>query len=184
MVVCTQGAEEASVAAQWATQSRAGGATVGVCPPDLLDSHAKFNSGTYDSIVVEAGGGLGDAVLAEVTMPRLVKGQGVGRGAWGFLLLCGACQHGLYVQQSLVRRVYLYAIFFLSCAGSARGTEMVRVPAVCVDGGTGCCLRVDERISTLQTWPTQGRMRASTHILYVLALKGRQVCATPAKIYD
>lgn len=67
MVVCTQGSEEASVAAQWATQSRAGGATVGVCPPDLLDSHAKFNSGTYDSVVVEAGGGLGDAVLGEVT---------------------------------------------------------------------------------------------------------------------
>ncbi|CAN0031557.1 unnamed protein product [Pylaiella littoralis] len=75
MVVCTQGSEEASVAEQWAAQSRAGGAIVGVCPPDLLDSHAKLNSGSYDSVVIEAGKGLGDAVLGEVSKLLKVGGK-------------------------------------------------------------------------------------------------------------
>lgn len=65
-----EGSEEASVAEQWATQSRGGGATVSVCPPGYLDSHAKGNTGTYDSIVVEAGERLEGAALGQVTRYR------------------------------------------------------------------------------------------------------------------
>eukprot|EP00752_Nemacystus_decipiens_P006675 g6002.t1 len=74
LIVCREGAEEASVAEQWATQSRGGGATVSVCPPDYLDSHAKGNTGTYESIVVEAGEGLGSATLGQVV--KLLKAGG------------------------------------------------------------------------------------------------------------
>ncbi len=66
LIVCREGAEEASVAEQWATRSRGGGATVSVCPPGYLDSHGKSNAGAYDSIVVEAWEGLPETALAEV----------------------------------------------------------------------------------------------------------------------
>ena len=71
LIVCHEGSEGASVAEQWATQSRGGGATVSVCPPDYLDSHAKSNKGTYDSIVVEGGEGLESAALGQVTRQRV-----------------------------------------------------------------------------------------------------------------
>lgn len=55
-----------------------------MCPPGYLDSHAKGNTGTYDSIVVEAGDGLEGAVLGQVTRQRWQRGEGAG---WGDILL-------------------------------------------------------------------------------------------------
>ncbi|CAM9501631.1 unnamed protein product [Ectocarpus sp. 4 AP-2014] len=56
LVVCRRGSEEASAAQQWASRSRSDGATVSVCPPGHLESHARANTGAYDMIVVEEAG--------------------------------------------------------------------------------------------------------------------------------
>ncbi|CAM9665568.1 unnamed protein product, partial [Ectocarpus fasciculatus] len=56
LVVCRRGSEEASSAQQWASRSRSDGATVSVCPPGHLESHARANAGAYDTIVVEEAG--------------------------------------------------------------------------------------------------------------------------------
>eukprot|EP00903_Cladosiphon_okamuranus_P015378 g14204.t1 len=74
LIICKEGSEGASVAEQWATQSRSGGAAVSVCPPGYLDSHTKSNTGSYDSIVVEAGDGLEGAALGQVV--QLLKAGG------------------------------------------------------------------------------------------------------------
>lgn len=65
-----------------------------MCPPGYLDSHARGNTGAYDSIVVEAGEGLEGAALGQVTDidtvvdENVVGGKGKrGRGGWGDVLL-------------------------------------------------------------------------------------------------
>ncbi|CAN0348513.1 unnamed protein product, partial [Ectocarpus sp. 13 AM-2016] len=73
LVVCRRGSEEASAAQQWASRSRSDGATVSVCPPGHLESHARANAGAYDTIVVEEAGE--GAVLGQA--------RDAGRGGWG-----------------------------------------------------------------------------------------------------
>lgn len=88
-MVCAEGSEQASVATGWASASRAAGATVSVCPPGFLDSHAKASSGTYDLVVVEGGEGVGDAVLEGVRMGGVRWNLAVqGGGGRGGDMLC------------------------------------------------------------------------------------------------